>query len=39
MDPTGQQYRYTEDGVVVYLDARTRREYYYDHSGNAVWLR
>ncbi|KID93619.1 protein kinase domain protein, partial [Metarhizium majus ARSEF 297] len=39
LDPeTGIWYRYTENGAVVYLDANSQREYYYDENGQAAWL-
>ncbi|CAG9983551.1 unnamed protein product [Clonostachys byssicola] len=38
-DPdTGTLYRYAEDGTIVYLDPKSRREYYYDGHGQSAWL-
>ncbi|OIW34211.1 hypothetical protein CONLIGDRAFT_611478 [Coniochaeta ligniaria NRRL 30616] len=38
-DPdTGEWYRYTEDGSVVYWDPDSQHEYYYDDQGQVIWL-
>ncbi|KAF5599294.1 kinase domain-containing protein [Fusarium pseudoanthophilum] len=37
-ESTGTMYRYLENGAVVYYDPNSKREYYYDEHGQAVWL-
>ncbi|KAL2753057.1 hypothetical protein ACRALDRAFT_1065993 [Sodiomyces alcalophilus JCM 7366] len=39
MDPdSGTFYRYTEDGLLIYLDMETQREYFVDDKGQTVWV-
>jgi hypothetical protein len=39
VDPgTGTLYRYTEDGLVIYLDSQSQREYYVGEHGQTEWI-